>query len=161
VFPPNSLLLLPSFPRPVLLLPVPAMPALWPNPSGQQLQWALCQAVPELHHNHPALSRGGDPAWTHPQLLPAEHRRGILHLCCRWQHPQLWGCAHHLRGLWPFWLWQPLLWQKVLPLLKDADHGSSKIYQIKEESSGHCFQNTWPSSTILANAGRKKEAWPF
>ena len=65
-----------------------SVPSLWPNPACQQLQRALCQAVPGLPGGDPALSRGGDPARTHPQLLPPEHRCGIHHLRCCWQHPE-------------------------------------------------------------------------
>ena len=106
-----------------------SVPSLWPNPACQQLQRALCPAVPGLPCGDPALSCGGDPARPHSQLLPPEHRCGIFSICCRWQHPERGGSAHLLWRLWPLWLWWPLLWQKVPALLKARRTTSERINQ--------------------------------
>ena len=112
---------LPPPQRNVLLWPVCSHP-LRPDPTGQQLQRALCAPVPGLHSGDPALSRGGDPAWTHPQLLPPEHHCGILSICSCWECSQCRRSPHllwQLLGIWEPWLSWPGQWvQPTLPPLQ-------------------------------------------
>lgn len=80
----------------VLLRPVPAC-LLQPQATGHQLQRALLPTLLGLHHHHPAPYRGGDLAWAHPQLLPAEHDSGVHSISSSWELPPvLWGAS----GLW-------------------------------------------------------------
>ena len=95
---------------------------LWPDPAGQQLQRGLCAPVPGLPGGDPALSRGGHPAWTHSQLLPPEHHRGILSICSCWERSQCRRSPHllwQLLGIWEPWLSWPGQWvQPTLPPLQ-------------------------------------------
>ncbi|OWK50336.1 hypothetical protein RLOC_00011272, partial [Lonchura striata] len=47
------------------------------HPAGQQLQRALCPAVPGFPCHHQPFPCAGHPARTHHDLLPPEHRRRI------------------------------------------------------------------------------------
>lgn len=84
--------------RHVVLQPLPAR-CLRPNPARQQLQRAVRPALRRLQRCHPALASAGDAAGPDPQLLPAEHSRGIQRLGCRGQLSQRCQRAHRFGGL--------------------------------------------------------------